>query len=164
MSESADPVAPEFANARMTMPSTPLPRGFWARLGGLWVTRSLGVGAVVTCIDLVIGTSLITLGTRTQIAAMCGSLTGSVLSFFGNRYFAFRDTSLVLTSSALRYALMAIVLSTIHGRAVSYFRDIHGVPFVPAKLLSDVAVYSVSQLVIFRLFIFPRRRPTTKVV
>jgi putative flippase GtrA len=135
------------------MPLAPLLKRLWKS----WATRSLAVGAGAVALDLMLGVSLITFAhTGSRVAAMAGTALGSTFSFFGNRYFAFRDSEQKLHQSAVRFVFTSVVLSLAHGHVVAVLRDSFNVPFVPAKIASDLVVITFTQLVILRFFVFRR--------
>ena len=132
---------------------------WWERVTRSWATRSLVIGAVATAIDLALGSTLIVLfPTQSRLAAMVGTLVGSTFTFFANRRFAFKDEQSV-SSSAWKFVVTTVVLSLLHGQAMVWLRDGAGVPYVPAKVLSDLVVFTFTQLVLFRFFVFKPKTP-----
>ncbi len=129
------------------------------RVWNSWATRSLAVGAGATALDLVIGTSLLTFfHMSTRPSAMVGSIVGSTFTYFANRYFAFRDHNPKLASSAVKFIIVTAVSSLIHGQVVVWLRDHFGVPYVPAKMIADVAVFTFGQLLLLRYVVFPKAK------
>ena len=126
-----------------------------------WATLSLAAGAVGTVFDLALGTTLLKLGTPTRVSAMVGTAFGSTIAFFLNRYVAFREKKPKVAVPAFRFLLVTIVGITIHGQLVVLFRDELGVPYVPAKMIADICVFTFAQLVIFRYFVFPKPPATS---
>ena len=121
-----------------------------------WATRSLMVGAVATGIDLAVGGLIITFWPdQSRAAAMIGTLFGATFAYFANRRFAFRDQSKVQTS-AWRYVLSTAALSTVHGQVMVIFRDHFHIPYALAKVSADVLVFTFTQLIIFRFFVFAK--------
>jgi len=125
------------------------------RTWNLWATRSLAVGVVSTALDLGVGGLVLWLGAPTRAAAMTGTLLGAVFSYFANRAFAFRDAD-PSGASLVRFALVTVVTSTIHGQFVVWFSSM-GLPYIAAKMASDVIVYSVGQLLLLRYVVFPKK-------
>ena len=121
-----------------------------------WATLSLAAGAVATTVDLAIGTTLLHFGTQTRTAAMVGTTVGSTIAFFLNRYGAFREKKPKVAIPALRFAFVTVISIAIHGQGVVVLRDDLGVPYVPAKMIADLFVFTFAQLAIFRYFVFPR--------
>ncbi len=121
-----------------------------------WVTLSLGAGAIATVFDLALGTTLLHFGTPTRVAAMMGTTFGSTIAFFLNRYVAFREKKPDVARAALRFIGATFISIVIHGQLVVLLRDDVGVPFVPAKLIADVCVFSFIQLLVLRYFVFPK--------
>lgn len=132
---------------------------FFQRVLASWAVRSLGVGALATSLDLALGTTLLALGVPTRFAAMSGTTLGATFGFFANRRFAFQDHAQSLGSSAVRYVLVVLGTSAVHGQVVVWFRDGLGLPYVAAKLLADLLVLLPSQLVLMRYLVFPRAKP-----
>ncbi len=133
--------------------------GLIERAKNLWVTRSLAVGAVSTALDLALGGTLLWFGAPTRVAAMSGTLFGSLFSYFANRDFAFRDRD-PTQSSFWRFALITGTASAIHAQFVVWFRT-YGLPYVAAKMAADVIVYSVGQLLLLRYVVFPKKLAPT---
>jgi len=130
----------------------------WAeRLTKWWAARSLLVGACSTALDLGTGGLVLWLGGPTRAAAMAGTAVGSTFSYFANRHIAFKDHQAPVASSGLKFLVMQVVLSTIHGQAVVWLRDGFGIPYVIAKMMADLMVVTFPQLYIMRRFIFPRK-------
>ncbi|MBS1151414.1 MAG: GtrA-like protein [Myxococcaceae bacterium] len=121
-----------------------------------WATLSLAAGAVATAFDLALGSTLLSFGTPTRAAAMAGTTLGSTIAFFLNRYVAFREKKPKVVVPALRFLLVTLVGITLHGQVVVLLREEVGVPWVPAKLIADVCVFTFAQLIVFRYFVFPR--------
>jgi putative flippase GtrA len=122
-----------------------------------WAAKSLAIGAGATVIDVAIGTALVTwAGFGTRAAAMTGLAVGTTANFLAHRYIAFREKNAKLASPALRWAAMTVVQTLVHGQVVVMLRDWWGVPFVASKVVADVMVFSVAQLVMVRYLIFPK--------
>jgi len=140
----------------VTAPESKL-RGRLARIWNSWATRSLAVGAVATVLDLAIGLTLRNLlHVETRIAAMSGVIIGSTFTYFANRYFAFRDENPALASSMLKFVLATVISSLVHGQFVVWLTDRLGVPFALSKVLADLAIFSVGQLLVLRYLVFPK--------
>jgi putative flippase GtrA len=145
----------------------PAPSGLLAalrRLWGSWATRSLAVGAVATVLDIGLGTGLLALGAGTRSAAMAGTALGALFGYFANRFFAFKDHDAGAHASALRFVLVAALSTVVHGQLVVWLRDVFGVPFVIAKMASDMVVFNVGQLLLLRYLVFPRRADVVEVL
>lgn len=125
-----------------------------------WATRSLAVGAVATAIDVSIGSFLVyVLGLPTALSAMLALAVGSTVNFLGQRRFAFNEQK--VATPAARWALMTAAQSVVHGQLVQVFRDGWGVPYPLAKMGGDLLVFGVLQLVLLRVFVFPKKRAET---
>ena len=125
-----------------------------------WATRSLAVGAVATAIDVTIGSFLVyVLGLPTAVSAMLALAVGSTVNFLGQRRFAFNERK--VATPAARWALMTAAQSVVHGQLVQLFRDAWGVPYPLAKMGGDLLVFGVLQLVLLRVFVFPKKRAET---
>jgi putative flippase GtrA len=130
-------------------------RALIVRAYNYWVTRSLAVGAVATSIDvLILLTCVKLLDLPTPIGAMTGVAVGSTFTFFANRYFAFRDQTPELAPQALRFAVTTGCAMLVHASIVWWLRDRMGVDVVYAKLIADVLVFSVGQLLVLRYIVF----------
>ena len=151
----------------MAVPLTDSGKARRAGLSGLvrkawssWATRSLAVGAMATALDIVVGLiclHLINLPTR--FSAMTGVAIGGTFTFFANRYFAFKEHNPKLAKPALKFILATGLGMVIHGQFVVLMRDHAGIPFVLAKVIADVGVFSVGQLLVLRYLVFPRSKP-----
>ena len=123
-----------------------------------WATRSLAVGAVATAVDVAIGSFLVfVLELPTALSAMIALVFGSTLNFLGQRRFAFNENK--VATPAARWALMTGGQMLVHGQLVHVFRDWWGVPYPLAKMGGDMLVFGLLQLVLLRLFVFPKRAP-----
>ena len=124
-----------------------------------WATRSLAVGAVATVFDIAVGSLLLfQLGASTRVAAMVGVVVGATFTFFANRYFAFKEHNPKLTGPAVRFVAVTLVSTLVHGQFVVWLRETVGVPFVAAKMVADVAVFSIGQLLLLRYLVFPKTK------
>lgn len=124
-----------------------------------WAVPSLMVGAVATLIDVgVLLGAIRWLHASTAAGAMLGVAVGSTVAFVGNRRFAFRSSATALFPEALRFVAGTTVGMLVHGALVRTLADRAGVPVVIAKLVSDVCVFTVGQLLLLRFFVFPARR------
>lgn len=124
-----------------------------------WATRSLAIGAVATLVDLgVLLLCVRILHFRNPVAAMCGVVTGAVLTFIANRHFAFRDNTPDIAPQALKFVLATGVAMLVHASFVWFFADHLHVPVVVAKLLADIIVFSVGQLLVLRYLVFPQKK------
>ena len=122
-----------------------------------WATKSLAVGAVATAIDVAIGSFLVyVMQLPTASSAMLALAVGTTVNFLGQRRYAFKETK--VATPAAKWALMTAGQSIVHGQLVHVFRDWWGVPYPFAKMGSDVLVFGLLQLVLLRLFVFPKER------
>ncbi len=131
------------------------------RLWKSWATRSLAIGAGATVIDIGVGLLCVTgLGLATRIGAMLGVAVGATFCFFMNRYFAFREHNPQLASPAAKFIVATAASMVIHGQFVVMLRDHFGVPFVVSKMIADVGVFSLGQLLVLRYLVFPKAKPS----
>ena len=144
----------------MSNPSQPA-WAFVRKVSRSWATRSLALGAVSTAIDLGLGGTLLASGAPTRTAAMAGTLVGSTFTFFANRYLVFREARPEVAAPALRFLLITLVSSVIHGQLVVQLRDRWGIPYAPAKMLADLCVFTFPQLFVLRYIVFPKRKAPT---
>jgi len=124
-----------------------------------WATRSLAVGAIATFIDICFGTSLLLVGVPTRWSAMSGVVLGAAFTFVANRYFAFREHNPKLAKPAVRFVVVTFFASVVHAQVVVWLRDGLGVPFVISKMIADIAIFTVGQLLLFRYIVFPKQKP-----
>jgi len=117
------------------------------------------VGAVATLVDVgVLLGAIRWLHASTAAGAMLGVAVGSTVAFVGNRRFAFRSSATAWVPEALRFVAGTTVGMLVHAALVRTLADRAGVPVVLAKLVSDVCVFTVGQLLLLRFFVFPARR------
>ncbi len=130
-----------------------------------WATRSLAVGAVATVLDLAIGLSMKNFfHVETRPAAMTGVIVGSTFTYFANRFFAFKEQNPQLASSMLKFIAVTVVSSLLHGQVVVWLTDTLNVPFAVSKVIADLAIFSVGQLLLLRYVVFPKAKvPPTDV-
>lgn len=126
------------------------------RISQSWITRTLAVGAVSVSIDVSLGLLVLWLGGPTRAAAMVGSTTGSIFTYFANRHFAFRDSKVPLARSGIKFAVMTLITNTLHGQVVVWYRELWGMPYVVAKLAADLTVVTIPQLLLLRHVVFPK--------
>jgi putative flippase GtrA len=119
----------------------------------------LAVGAAATLLDICILLICVKVfHLLTWFAAMTGVFFGSTFTFFMNRHFAFRDHNPKLAPQALKFVVATGICMVIHGGLVSFLRDRQGVPVVLAKLIADICVFSIGQLLVLRYLVFPKAR------
>lgn len=119
------------------------------------MTRSLAIGAGATVIDVTIGMILSQIvGLATRPSAMLALSVGTTLNFLAHRYFAFRQQNAKVRDPAMKWLAMTIVQTLVHGQLMVMLRDWWGVPYVPSKLISDVLVFTVAQLLLVRYVVF----------
>src|SRR5215831_16223014 len=124
-----------------------------------WAVPSLAVGAVATGVDvLALLMAMRWLHASSAQGAMLGVAVGSTVAFLGNRRFAFRSSATAWLPEALRFLAGTTAGMLVHAALVRTLADRAGVPVVLAKLVSDVCVFTVGQLLLLRFFVFPARR------
>lgn len=149
-----------------------------------WATRSLIIGAIGAGIDIVITNIVVYALTnhvvdqdaRWRIGAMTGLVIGVSINFLLNRHFTFREHATDFVSSMLRFAVMTVAQSLVHGQIVvmigNALRDVTGpTPFLAlegvklemakltfAKVVADILVFTVLHTVMLRYLIFPKKK------
>ncbi len=127
----------------------------WATIDS-WATRSLAVGAAATLLDIGVGLACLHgLLLPTRAAAMAGVAVGAAFTFLANRTFAFRDKDPNFAKPALKFLVATAVGMVFHAQLVVLMRDQAGIPFVVAKMVADVGVFTFGQLLVFRYLVFP---------
>lgn len=129
---------------------------FFQRLSQWWAARTLALGVVATALDLGLGMTLRAFGVPTRTAAMSGTTLGATFNFFANRSLAFRDHQQPFVRSVIKYVVMAVTLSAIHGQVTTWLCDGKSLPYPLAKVLADVLVITLNQPLLLRYFVFPR--------
>jgi putative flippase GtrA len=129
----------------------------WGWAKHTWVTRSMAISSAATVVDvtvLVICVEVFRL--PNPVAAMVGVSCGSLVTFFANRHFAFRDHNPELVPDVLKFVLTTLVAMVIHALIVYALANRLRVPVVIAKLCADILVFSVGQLLALRYIVFPK--------
>ena len=125
------------------------------RLLRSWAARSLQVGALATVVDIcVLLICVRVLRLPTPVGAAIGVAIGSTLAFFLNRSFAFRAQGTPVTGQAVKFIISTLIAMSIHAPLVGILADWLDVPVVVAKLIADVLVFSVGQLLALRFLVF----------
>ena len=120
-----------------------------------WAARSLQVGALATVVDIcVLLLCKKILKLPTPVGAAAGVAIGSTLAFFLNRSFAFRAQGTPVTGQAVRFIISTLIAMSIHAPLVGILADWLDVPVVVAKLIADVFVFSIGQLLALRFLVF----------
>lgn len=125
-----------------------------------WATRSLAVGAMATVLDLL--TVFVTfelLVWAKPSATSFGAVLGAIFTFFVNRHFAFRDHEPDFAPQMIKFLLTTAGTVAIHAGLVWVLSVQNGVNVYVAKLISDIAVFSVGQLFLLRYIVFPKAKP-----
>lgn len=133
-------------------------RPWWRRLERLWALRSLIVGAGAVIVALVIGWIVLAFGGSARVAAMLGLAVAWSFTYVANRAWAFDDSDASLGSSGLKFVVMAVATTLVHGQVVAWLTETWSVPFTIAKLLGDVLVVTIPNLIIMRFVVFPKRK------
>jgi putative flippase GtrA len=124
-----------------------------------WATRSLAVGGVATLLDIAILLGVIRLfQLPNPVGAAIGVTVGSTFTFFANRHFAFRDRHPELAPQAVKFVLTTVPAMAVHAGLVGLLADRFGVPVVISKLVADVLVFAIGNLLILRYVVFPRQK------
>jgi len=122
-----------------------------------WATRSLAVGAAATALDIcVLLVCVKLLNLPNPVGAAVGVTVGSTFTFYANKHFAFRDAGAAVGSQALKFVGATACSMVIHASFVWLLADRMGVNVVLAKMIADVAVFSVGQLLVLRYLVFPK--------
>lgn len=139
------------------------PRAFLHWAWESWATRSLAIGSVATVIDVAVLVFCVELlHAPNPIAAMVGVTFGATFTFFANRHFAFRDHTPDVAPQAMRFVVTTATAMVIHASLVYVFANKLGVPVVIAKIMADILVFSVGQLLVLRYFVFPEKRASPR--
>ena len=144
-------------------PAAPRPsgwlRGLLQRVLKSWAARSLQIGALATVVDIaVLLVCVRVLKLPTPVGAAMGVAIGSTITFFLNRAFAFRAQGTPVAGQAVRFIVSTLVAMSVHATLVGILADRFDVEVVVAKLIADVLVFSVGQLLVLRFLVF-RKRP-----
>ena len=120
-----------------------------------WAARSLQVGALATVLDVcVLLVCKKVLKLPTPVGAAIGVAIGSTLAFFLNRSFAFRAQGTPVTGQAVKFIISTLIAMSIHAPLVGILADWLDIQVVLAKLIADVLVFSIGQLLAMRFLIF----------
>jgi putative flippase GtrA len=136
-------------------------RALVQRVMASWAARSLQVGALATVVDVcVLLVCKKVLKLPTPVGAAIGVAIGSTIAFFLNRRWAFRAHGTPVAGQAVKFLISTLIAMSIHAPLVGILADWLDVPVVVAKLIADVLVFSVGQLLAMRFLIF--RKSTRK--
>jgi putative flippase GtrA len=120
-----------------------------------WAARSLQVGALATVVDIcVLVVCKKVLKLPTPVAAAIGVAIGSTIAFFLNRRYAFRAQGTPVTGQAVKFLISTLIAMSIHAPLVGILADWLDIQVVLAKLIADVLVFSIGQLLAMRFLIF----------
>jgi putative flippase GtrA len=126
-----------------------------------WAARSLQVGALATVVDIcVLLVCKKVLKLPTPVGAAIGVGVGSTLAFFLNRSFAFRAQGTPVAGQAVKFIISTLIAMSIHAPLVGILADWLDVPVVVAKLIADILVFSIGQLLVLRFLIFKKTHGT----
>lgn len=115
---------------------------------------------MATVIDLLAVFLLYSVGDYPRpFATSMGAVFGSIFTFFVNRHFAFRDHKPEVAPQAIKFVLTTAGAVLVHAGLVWLLSVRHDVNLYVAKLVSDVAVFSVGQLFLLRYVVFPKAKP-----
>jgi putative flippase GtrA len=128
-----------------------------------WAARSLQVGALATVVDIcVLLFCKKVLKLPTPVGAAIGVAIGSTIAFFLNRRYAFRAQGTPVTGQAVKFIISTLIAMSIHAPLVGILADWLDIPVVLAKLMADVLVFSVGQLLAMRFLIFRKAHRTAQ--
>ena len=120
-----------------------------------WAARSLQVGALATVVDVcVLLFCKKVLKLPTPVGAAIGVAVGSTIAFFLNRSFAFRAQGTPVAGQAVKFIISTLIAMSIHAPLVGILADWLDVNVVVAKLIADVLVFSIGQLLALRFLVF----------
>ena len=120
-----------------------------------WAARSLQVGALATVVDVcVLLVCKKVLKLPTPVGAAIGVAIGSTIAFFLNRSFAFRAQGTPVAGQAVKFIISTLIAMSIHAPLVGILADWLDIQVVIAKLIADVLVFSIGQLLAMRFLIF----------
>jgi putative flippase GtrA len=126
-----------------------------------WATKSLLIGFLAGGIDISIGTfCAVVLHLPTRVCTAAGLCVGATLNFLAQRRYAFPDRDTRLWQTFARWVAVTAVQIAVHGQLVTLLRDRLHVPYVPAKMLGDLVVFSALQVFVLRYIVFPARPVT----
>lgn len=132
----------------------------WVRwAAGSWATRSLGVGALGSLLDLaVLLFASLELGLSSRLSAGLGVSAGAVFNFVANRQFAFRDHDSRLGPQMVKYLLGNAAAMLVHANLVGVLTDSLRFPLLVAKYAADLLIFPAFQLLLLRFVVFPKRK------
>src|SRR4029079_2843752 len=89
----------------------------------------------------------------TPVAAAIGVAIGSTIAFFLNRSFAFRAQGTPVPGQAVKFIISTLIAMSIHAPLVGILADWLDIQVVIAKLLADVLVFRIGQILATSLHI-----------
>lgn len=128
-----------------------------------WAARSLQVGALATVVDIcVLLFCKKVLKLPTPVGAAIGVAIGSTIAFFLNRSFAFRAQGTPVAGQAVKFIISTLIAMSIHAPLVGILADWLDINVVLAKLMADVLVFSIGQLLALRFLVFRKTHGTAQ--
>jgi putative flippase GtrA len=126
-----------------------------------WISVSLIGGLVATAFDLGLVIALVQLAHfNPAAAAPLGVTLGATVNFFINKLFAFKDSDGHTGLQLLRFLGGTMLAAGVHAGLVHLLTNKLGLFYVFSKLIADVLVFSVGNLLLLRFFVFPKNRAT----
>jgi putative flippase GtrA len=129
-----------------------------ARLGRSSEAAVAGLGGVVaTLVDVATLSALVESGCAIAPAALAGASAGAVAAFWFNRHVAFRDHSPLGCRQVARAGVVALVTALAMAAAMQLTAVVLGIPYLVAKALCAVLVFTLWSLPAQRRFVFVNR-------
>jgi putative flippase GtrA len=114
------------------------------------VVAVVGSAADVSCLIL-----LVRLGVPVAPAAGACAALASTISFFGNKYVAFRDPAPLHARQVLRYVLVAATTALLLAGSMQVVSVWLGVPYLSAKAACHTTLFFAWSLPAQRRWVFP---------
>ncbi len=125
-----------------------------------WVSISLAASFIATFFDLAVVIALVQLRHfNAAAAAPLGVVVGATVNFAINKIWSFKDSIGRLHHQYLRFLGGTAIAAAAHAAFVHVFTNLLGVNYVISKIIADLLVFTVGNLVILRLVVFPKNVP-----
>jgi putative flippase GtrA len=89
------------------------------------------------------------------LANFIGAIFGITFSFFGNKYFVFKDQKTKLANQFLIFCLLYLLIAVFHGAALFFWTDMYGfdyrLGFIIASFIQFALSYFGNKLLVFKV-------------
>ena len=121
------------------------------------ILRAGLAGGCATTTDVTVLTTLVHHGAPIALSAFAGAACGAVVCFVMNKYVTFRDRSPLRVRQVARFGMVASCTAVITALAMQLLAVVLGVPYLLAKAVCAVLVFSCWSYPAQKRVVFSRR-------